>query len=279
MVIDLHTHTFPDRISAFAVDKLKRACHTPAYSDGKASGLRTSMRRAGVEWSVVLPVVTNPAKTEGINDVSIELTDQDGLIYFGGIHPDIENASEELTRIADAGIKGIKIHPVYQDVNIDDIRFLRILGKAAELGLIVVMHAGDDIAYPGKVRCAPKMIRNAMRQVGPVKLVCAHMGGWRNWECVADMLADTSVMLDTALSLGKMESLEPGFYTDEELSMMGESTFCQLLKVFGANRILFGSDSPWSDQEASISAIRGLPLTQEEKLAVLGGNAQKLLGL
>lgn len=279
MIIDFHTHTFPDRIAHAAIDKLKKACHTPAYTDGTASCLRASMYRAGIDYSVVLPVVTNPLKTSGINDTSIELTGKDGLVYFGGIHPDTPNALVELKRIADAGIKGIKIHPVYQDAHIDDIRYLRILGKAAELGLTVVMHAGDDIGFPGRVCCSPEMTRSAVRQVGPVPLVCAHMGGWRNWQCVADNLADTSVMLDTALSFGMLEQLEEDYYTEEELSLMSETTFCQLLRAFGAQRILFGSDSPWSDQAASAAAIMKLPLTQEEKAAILGGNARRLLDL
>lgn len=279
MVVDFHTHTFPERIAAFAIDKLKKACHTPAYTDGTASCLRASMHRAGIDYSVVLPVVTNPLKTSGINDASIELTGKDGLIYFGGIHPDTPDVSAELKRIADAGIKGVKIHPVYQDTHIDDIRYLRILDKAAELGLTVVMHAGDDIGFPGRVCCSPEMTRSAVRQVGPVRLVCAHMGGWRNWQRVADALADTSVMLDTALSFGMLEQLEPDYYSEEELSLMSETTFCQLLQAFGAQRVVFGSDSPWSDQAASAAAIMKLPLTQEEKSAVLGENARRLLNL
>jgi len=279
MVIDFHTHTFPDRIAVFAIDKLKRACHTPAYTDGTASCLRASMCRAGIDRCVVLPVVTNPLKTCAINDASAAQNGEDGLIYFGGIHPDTPNALEELDRIAQMGLKGIKIHPVYQDVNIDDIRYLRILDKAAELGLIVVMHAGNDIGFPGRVRCSPEMTRSALRQVGQVKLVCAHMGGWREWERVADALSDTSAMLDTALSLGKIEQLEEDYYTPEELSMMEGATFCQLLKAFGIRRVLFGSDSPWSDQAKSAAAIRSLPLTETEKQAIMGGNAEVLLNL
>lgn len=279
MVIDFHTHTFPDRIAAFAIDKLKRACHTPAYTDGTASCLGASMRRAGIDHCVVLPVVTNPLKTCAINDASAAQSGEDGLIYFGGIHPDTPNALEELDRIAQMGLKGIKIHPVYQDVDIDDIRYLRILDKAAELGLIVVMHAGNDIGFPGRVRCSPEMTRSALRQVGQVKLVCAHMGGWREWERVADALSDTSAMLDTALSLGGIEQLEEDYYTPEELMMMDEATFCQLLRAFGIRRVLFGSDSPWSDQAKSAAAIGRLPLTEAEKQAIMGGNAEVLLNL
>lgn len=279
MIIDFHTHTFPDKIAAFAIDKLKRASKTVPFSDGTANGLKASMAAAGIDYSVVLPVATNPLKTVSMNDLSIRMTEQEGLIYFGCIHPDTENAEAELLRIAQAGIKGIKIHPVYQGVDIDDVRFLRILNKAGELGLIVLMHAGDDIGFPGVVRCSPEMTARALRQVGPLKLVLAHMGGWRNWERVADCFSQTSVMLDASFSLGSLTPLEPGDYSQEEARMLDTEAFMSLVKAFGAQRILFGSDSPWADQAQYLAKVSALPLDGAEKEAILGGNAVRLLGL
>lgn len=279
MIIDIHTHTFPDRIAAAAIGKLQQASHSVAFTNGTVSGLQASMQKAGIDYSVVLPVATNPVKVSSMNDLSVQLTGKDGLIYFGCIHPDMEGAESELARIAALGLKGIKIHPVYQGVDIDDLRFLRILAKAGELGLTVVMHAGDDIGFPGVVRCAPEMIRRALQQVGPVRLICAHMGGWRNWERVAEQLADTSVMLDTAFSLGDITPLEKDYYTPEELRMMDEAAFCQLVQAFGAERIVFGTDCPWADQKTSLEQISSLPLTENDRQAILGSNAAKLLGL
>lgn len=279
MIIDVHTHTFPDKIAALAIDKLKRASMTRPFSDGTASGLMASMAAAGVDISVVLPVATNPLKASSMNDVSLHMTGQNGLVYFGAIHPDTPDAKAELRRIAQAGLKGIKIHPVYQGVDINDPRFLRILETAGELELVVIMHAGDDIGFPGVVRCSPEMTADALRQVGPVRLVCAHMGGWRNWERVADCLAGTSAMIDTAFSLGEISPLEEGYYAQEQLQLLSEADFVSLVRAFGSERVLFGSDSPWTDQAASIRAIRALALTDAEKESILGENARVLLGL
>ena len=279
MIVDFHTHTFPDRIAAFAIDKLKHASHTVPFSDGTADGLKASMAAAGIDYAVVLPVATNPLKTASMNDLSIRMTGIDGLVYFGCIHPDTENAHAELERIVHAGLKGIKIHPVYQGVHIDDVRFLHILEKAGELGLIVLMHTGDDIGFPGVVRCSPEMTARALAKVGPVKLVCAHMGGWRNWERVAECLSGTSAMLDASFSLGSITPLEPGDYTREEAQMLDEQTFCHLVRAFGVERILFGSDSPWADQAQYLAKVNALPLSEAEKAAILGGNAARLLGL
>lgn len=279
MIVDIHAHTFPDRIAPMAIDKLQKASHTIAFSSGTRGGLLESMARAGIDCSVVLPVVTNPVKTASMNDLSIRMNGEDGLMYFGGVHPDTPNAQAELTRIAQAGLKGIKIHPVYQDADIDDIRYLRILDKAAELGLAVLMHAGQDIGFPGVVRCSPEMIASALSQVGPVRLICAHMGGWRDWEKVTDCLAGTSAMIDTAFSLGELSPLEEGYYLDEQKRMLNEAAFVGLIRAFGAERVLFGTDSPWADQAQSLALVRSLGLDPQEEQAILGGNACRILGI
>lgn len=278
MIIDFHTHTFPDRIADAALTSLRAASHTLSFTDGTVGGLKASMREASIDLSVVLPVATNPQKVQSINDLSAALTGKDGLLYFGCIHPDMEDPKGELARIARMGLKGIKIHPVYQGVDIDDIRYLRILDAAAENDLIVVTHNGDDIGFPGVVRCPPKMARNALRQVGAVKLVLAHMGGWKNWSEVADALLDTSAYLDTAFSLGSLVQSEPRHYSPEEEKLMSEEEFCALVRAFGSHRILFGTDSPWSDQKREVQAISNLPLTEEEKKNIFSENAKKLLG-
>lgn len=279
MIIDFHTHTFPDHIAAAALAKLQRASHSAAFTDGTNAGLSRSMQSGGVDMSVVLPVATNPAKVPSVNDSSIRLNGQHSMIHFGCMHPLYENWHDELGRIARAGLKGIKIHPIYQDVNIDDPRFLRILERAGELGLIVVMHAGYDIGFPGVVRCSPQMTLNAIHQAGDVPLVLAHMGGWRNWDEVCTLLCDTSVRLDTSFSLGQIPMLEEGYYTEDELKLLTDEAFCRMVRLFGSDRILFATDSPWMDQAASAAHIRALPLTDAEKQNILGRNAQRLLQL
>lgn len=276
MIIDFHTHTFPDKIARAAVEKLQAASHTAAFSDGTVSGLNRSMARAGVDLSVVLPVATNPLKVSSVNDSSIRLNGQDGMIHFGCMHPECEIWHEELGRIARSGLKGIKLHPVYQGVDIDDPRFVRILARAGELGLTVVMHAGDDIGFPGVVRCSPAMTLRAIRQAEPVRLVLAHMGGWRNWNEVCELLSGTSVYLDTAFSLGRITPID-NTYTEKEQQLLSDEAFCRMVRLFGSHRILFGTDSPWTDQQDSVQAIRALPLSDEEKQNILGENARKLM--
>jgi predicted TIM-barrel fold metal-dependent hydrolase len=277
MVIDFHTHTFPDAIAEKAIAGMQQRSHAAAFGSGTASGLIDAMEQAGICRSVVLPVATNPAKISSINTVSMESGCQQ-LIYFGAMHPLSENWKEELDRLCAAGVPGIKIHPQYQGVDITDIRYLRILDYAAQRGLITVMHAGDEIAYPGVVRCSPEMVRSVCDQLGKIPLVLAHMGGWKNWERVAENLQDTGCYLDTAISLGQIAALPDGHYAPEDLPLLSESDFVSLVRAFGSQRILFGTDSPWADQAEEIKKITALPLTQEEIENILSHNAIRLLG-
>lgn len=282
MIVDIHTHTFPDKIAGRTIEKLQGVSHSAAFSDGTAAGLRASMARAGVDRSVVLPVATHPGQVERVNDASArinETTEETGILSLGCIHPDFANWREELERVAALGLRGVKLHPVYQGVDLDDVRYLRILERCGELGLVVITHAGWDIGFPGQVNCSPRMVLRAVKQVGPVKLVLAHMGGWRCWDEVEELLWDTGVCLDTAFSLGSITPLNDGYYTPEDLPLLDEGGFMALVRKFGPHRVLFGTDSPWDDQAQAIARIRALPLTPEEREAILGGNAVKLLGL
>ncbi len=278
MIIDIHTHTFPDTLAPIAIPKMQQASHSVAFTEGTVGALKRSMAQAGIDVSVVLPVATNPAKVSAINDISIANREKK-LLYFGCIHPDAADPLKELERIAKAGIKGIKLHPVYQGTDIDDKRYLRILDKAGQLGLVVLTHAGDDIGFPGQVRCSPQMLKNALKQVGNITLIAAHMGGWKNWHKVRELLADTNVYIDTAFSLGNICELEKGFYPPEQLKLMSDEEFFETVRLFGSKRVLFGSDSPWTDQSKSLEDICALPLTQAEKEDILYGNARRLLGI
>ena len=281
MIIDFHTHTFPPKIAASTLEKLSAMSHTLPFTDGTPEGLRASMGEAGVDLSVVLPVATAPRQVEHINDSSAAISEnfrEAGLLSFGCMPPDYEGWHEELARIKSLGLRGIKLHPVYQGVDFDDPRTLRILDRAGELGLIVVTHAGLDIGFPGVVRCSPEMVKNAVKQAGPVKLVLAHMGGWRCWDKVLELLPGLPVFIDTSFSTGRRTPID-SHYSEEELQLLDSDGFMELVKAFGPGRVLFGSDSPWSSQRESLRWLRVQPLSEDELSMITGGNAAGLLGM
>lgn len=278
MIIDFHTHTFPDKIAKSTIEKLKSASHTKAFTDGTENELLKSMLSCGISKSIVLPVATNPDKIPHINDISAKKNKDGKLIYFASMHPDFDGAKEEIKRIKTLGIKGIKLHPVYQNIDFDDIRTLRILEYAEENDLITVTHAGLDVGFPGVERCTPKMIKNAVETVRPKRLVLAHMGGWKVWDEAVEMLAGKELFVDTAFSIGKMEQ-EASYYSDYELKLLNYEETVKVIDAFGQDYVLFGTDSPWSDQKKSVLDILHFPVSDTVKEKILYKNANYLLGI
>ena len=162
MVIDFHTHTFPDKIAAQTIKLLSEKGNTKPYREGTLNSLKESMNKSGVDYSVVFPVATTPHQVESINRLSAEENGKDGIFFAGAIHPDCENIEEILDFIKANGLFGIKIHPDYQGVYFDDERYIRIMREAAKRNLITVTHAGIDIGYPDDVHCTPQMVLNVL---------------------------------------------------------------------------------------------------------------------
>ena len=134
MIIDFHTHVFPDKIAERTVKILERNGSIPSYSNGTLDGLIGALESSGINIGVNLPVLTRPDQFDGVNAFAKSLNEKSytgaRVISFAGIHPDTACPEEAIDRIADMGFLGIKIHPDYQDAFIDDERYVRILSAA-----------------------------------------------------------------------------------------------------------------------------------------------------
>lgn len=263
MIIDFHTHTFPDKIAAQTIAFLAEKGEVKPFREGTLSSLKESMKRSGVDFSVILPVATAPRQVESINRLAAELNGKDGIIYAGAIHPDSENIEEILDFVKNAGLFGIKLHPDYQDVYFSDQRVLRILSAAAERGLYVVTHAGIDVGYKNDVHCTPDMVLDVLEKLGDKiadKLILAHMGGCDLGEEVLEKLCGKPVFMDTAFVLDRYPE-----------------TCEKIIKRHGADKILFATDSPWADQKRFVEILREFDLTEREREQIFSENAKKIL--
>ncbi|MCC8098414.1 MAG: amidohydrolase family protein [Eubacterium sp.] len=269
MIIDFHTHTFPDKVAVKAIPKLEKSASIKAFTDGTVKGLAGSMNENGIDISVVVPVVTNPVKAEEINEYAAKTNaSYKNIISFGGIHPDTENYKYLLKKAQSLGLKGIKLHPEFQYTDFDDIRYKRILYFAEELGLITLVHAGFDGSFPDSMHCGIGNILNVIEEIDPKRLVLAHMGGCFLWKDVKKYIAGAEVYFDTAFSFGKKQ-IVTGLLSEEE--------FIALARAHGTEKILFGTDAPWGEQGEMAEFIKNSALTCEEKESILYKNAIKLL--
>ena len=279
MVIDFHTHVFPDHIAEQTLHVLSGRSGTRPATDGTAQGLSGSMKEAGIDLSVNLPVLTHPKQADKVNDSLLRNYEEMlhlGILTFAGMHPDYENYRDKLRLLSREGIKGIKLHPAYQGTDLDAPSMMRIIDAASEYGLVILVHAGLDIGIPGHDYSSVKMILHILDEIRPGKLVLAHMGGWKGWAEVERDLAGADVWFDTAFSIGPIDTVDN---RSPAPCNMEDEPFLSLCRKHGTDRILFATDCPWSDQKTYLETIRRLPLTEEERAAILGGNAEKLLGL
>ena len=260
-VIDFHTHVFPDVLAPAALARLEqRAGLAPAY-DGTAAGLKAVMRHAGVSRSIIQPVASKPSQVRSINEWLAGL-DEPELVAFGATHPDLANPCAELENLRAAGFSGLKLHPEFQRFRPDDERLDSFYEGAARRGLIVFFHAGKDIAIP-TVHSDPACFARLLDRHPDLLVVLAHMGGWQQWDEVERLLPARQVYVDTAFSM----------------SYLGERRFCRLVEAFGAEHVLFGSDGPWGDVTAEVARLRAMPLSDDNREAILWRNAARLLGI
>lgn len=261
-MIDFHTHIFPEKIADKTISHLSSICQMPPYTNGKEAGLLHSNEEAGISCSVILPVATAPKQFESISRYALEF--QEGsLISFGSLHPDNEDYKEKLRLIKEHGIKGVKFHPDYQNTYFNDIKYKRILSYATELDLILVTHAGRDPISPNDIHCTPQMITEVLDEVAPKKLVLAHMGGNELFDEVEELLVGRDVYFDTSYVLDKMNPWQ----------------FLRMVRNHGADKILFGTDSPWGEQKKFVEVLYQIPLTKEEREQIVMKNAARLLEL
>lgn len=269
MIIDFHTHIFPNTVAKKALPKLAGIINLTPSMDGTLNGLLASMEEGGISTSVILPTVTNPLQFDSVIRFADELNSKFAakgdlrILSFAGIHPDTSNYLEQLNTISHLGFKGIKLHPDYQKTFFNDIRYKRILYRAGELDLISLTHTGLDVYSPGVIHCTPEMVLEVIAEVHPRKLVLAHMGCNELYDRTEEKLIGQDVYLDTAYSI----------------SHMNQEQFMRIVRNHGVSKILFGTDTPWNSQKEDVEILSSMPLTQEEKEAILFKNAASLLNL
>jgi len=258
-IIDCHTHVFPDTVAPAAIASLETEGDVKAVYDGTVSGLLATMDRAGVDASIVQPVATKPAQVRSINDWVARVSGP-RIIGFGAMHPDLEDPASEIARMSALGLRGFKMHSEYQGFAPDEKRLDPIWEAAVEHRMVAFFHAGADIAFP-TVRGTPVAFARLLDRWPRLTIVLAHLGGFRQWDEVASLLAGREVWLDTSYTLGHLPDRD----------------FVELARVHGTERVLFGSDGPWTDPATELARLRTIGFTRAELADILGANAERLL--
>lgn len=255
-IFDIHTHAYPEKVAGKAVAFLNHYYGVQCQGDGTIEGLKCSAREAGVSGLLVHAVATRPDQVENVNTwIGHEIG---GNIYgFGTIHPGYANCEKEIARIKSLGLKGIKLHPDFQQYYADSPEMDKIYEIAESAGLPVLIHTGDkntDYSSPWRVA-------NIKKRFPRLTIVAAHLGGYSEWDEAVKYLIGRDVYIDTSSSIWAL----------------GPERARKIIRAHDIDKILFGTDYPLVKQAGEIERFESLGLSEEEKDKIYWENAQRLL--
>ncbi len=259
-IIDFHAHAFPDQVAASAIPHLEEEGDVKALHDGRVESLLNLMDRDGVEKSVICSIATRPSQFAAILGWSKQIRSE-RLHPFPSFHPNDSKILEHIGTIREEGFKGIKMHPYYQQFFLDDKKLYPAYEKISDLGLILVMHTGFDIAFPRIRRCDPQQILNVVTRFPKLKLVTTHLGAWQQWGEVEDLLAGRNIYMDISYTL---DQLDP-------------QAARRIILKHPKEYILFGTDSPWSGPQETFTNLQALDIGREREELILRKNGLALL--
>jgi uncharacterized protein len=274
MLIDCHTHAFADKIADKALAYLIDYYGIPTDNGARYDDLMDAALEASLDALVLLAAATKPDQVHPLNDwilntlpalknkTKVKNNSLPQIIPFGAYHPGDVNWQSEIARLREARIKGIKLHPEFQGIDLADSALNDFFAEV-ENDFIVMIHVGDNkkseqnLSTPAKVAA----IHSAFPKL---RIIAAHMGGYRFWDEAYELLAGKDIYIDTSSAIAYMD----------------HSMIRKIISRHGTDRVLFGSDFPLhtpKEEYDLLDSLRWLSSSDKEKIA--GINCAKLLGI
>ncbi len=252
-VIDCHDHIYKKRMAEKAVKAVGEFYEVEMSGGGVAEELVEMARNSPIKRFVVNSVAVTPNQVKRLNDfVAVECSKHPELIGLGALHPDMENSEEEIERIISLGLKGVKLHPDTQHFDADSDNAMKLY-EQLEGRLPLLIHCGD-YRYD---QSHPRRIARIIDTFPDLTLVAAHIGGWSIFEEAVPYMKDRSCYMD-------ISSVMPFMPPEKAFSY---------IRLYGADRLLFGSDFPMWDPVRELESFQQFDLTDEEQQKILWQNA------
>ena len=261
-----HAHVFPQYVREIgSVDNLMRTMDACGIS--KAVCFAPFQHQVGAEHETTSVWLAK------------EIKNNDRLVGFGVIDFAKGDLKGQVDRIADLGLRGIKMHPASQKFAVDGDMAFEVYARAEELGLFLSFHTGvhfhrlrdyqmwrfDEIAYHFK----------------NLHFSMEHLGGY------CDFFEGLSVMINNMPRHGEDPRVFAGLTSiydrdKNRIWYMPDDRLYDLLWQTGDKASIFGLDFPYNGIEITQTAIKRimeLDLPEESKQLLLGGNLRRVLGL
>lgn len=259
-IADIHAHVFPDALAERAAASIGSFYRCEMPFSARMDILKEQHEKAGISCGVISNSAVNAKQVWNLNNFLAQAARENpGYIAFGSVYPGMDGVEEELDRMMELGLRGVKIHPDFQKLPIDEECGIETYRAIARRDLPVLFHMGDD-RYDFS---SPERLTNLLRRVPELRVIAAHFGGWTAWERSYAHPQPENVLYDTSSTTPLVE----------------REFVLRMLDKFGPERFLFGTDFPMWEPKAMVEQFRSLGLDEATLETVFYGNFRKLLGL
>ncbi len=258
-IFDSHCHVFPDKIAVKASSATGDYYGVKMRHSGTVAALKEAAAAAGVTDCLVCSAATKPNQVSVINDFIVSVcAGEPSFVGFGSLHPYMEGMEAEIERMKKIGIRGVKLHADFQGFSLDDPKAYAMY-EAVEGEFPVLFHMGDV----NTENTTPEQLAEIVKRFPRLKVIAAHFGGYTVWDRALGCLTDLDIMVDTSSTL----------------DFVGAKKGTELVRAFGAERCLFGTDYSMWDHAEELARFDQMELTDSERQKILWDNAEKYFDL
>ena len=280
MIVDVHSHVweYPRHFSDDFRNQARRA----------RAGTEVDLSVRWKEYAATAPPETRTivfggkAKLSGLWCDDTFVADYvaqhaDRLIGYLSLDPTVPGWEEELRYGHQVlGLRGIKLMPMYAGYRPDDSLLDPLWTYASEHGLPVLLHTGTTFVAQAPLECTlPRHLDPVATRFSDVRIIMAHLGHPYEGECVAVARKHPNVFADISALHYRPWQLYNSLMLVQEYGIW--------------DKILFGSDYPFTTVNASIDGLRALnamlegtalPRLQADQIeALIHRDSLHLLGL
>lgn len=254
---DAHAHIYPEKIAEKATASVGRFYGLDMRYVGTPGVLAEAGAQAGLDRFLVCSVATKVEQVPSINNfIESACRACPQFVGLGAWHPDVEDIEGGLEDIQRRGLRGIKLHPDFQEFPIDDPKMLPFYQAAERRGMPILFHTGDN----RKDFSSPRRLARVLDRVPGLTCTAAHLGGYTEWRAARECLKGSGVYVDTSSSFP--------FLTREEI--------LESIALFGPDRVMFGTDFPMWPAGPELEGLFALGLTEAENRGILFENFARL---
>jgi len=201
------------------------------------------MKAHGIGKSIVFPNPNVGDRYPELNDLmaAAQRDHPEKIIAFGRVDPRRgEEAVDEITRIHEMGLGGIKLHPYVECFRPDHPFFNDMFGEINDLEMTILIHTGTMFSSPGYLKAV-------LKNYPELRIILGHL----QEGCIPLMRDYENVFSDTSGSRVKL------------LEYACES--CE-------DKILFGSDYPYLSYRVQMEVVRAAEISKATKDKIFRGN-------